>query len=474
MSNAAYSALQEKSNHCLKKQIKEKSNHRMKHHHFLITCFPAQGHINPTLQLAKNLAALGAAVTFSTTSGGLKGVQDRLSATHGISCTSFSDENMTAGLDLTAYMTNMRQHGSQNLTKILQKSANEGRPVTCLVYSLLIPWASAVARDMHVPSAFLAIQCAAAFAIYSRFFGRHDGRGIDETSVSVSIQDLPIFSSCDLPTFVLPQNSMNSFMGPMMTEHMQEIETLPKSLLLLNTFQELEQEAIKELESKLDVIAIGPLISSDKSSLTGGDLNDEESYFEWLDSKPEKSVVYIAFGSLVVMNKEQKIEILHGLVHSKRPFLWVVRSWDSEEEEVKKMVEDEMKNCDGMIVTWCSQKEVLSHKAIGCFVSHCGWNSTLEGLVCGVPMIGCPHFSDQTTNAKLVEEVWGNGVRARINGEVVIKREELGKYLDVVMGEGERGKEIRRKAWMWRGMAIEAVEDGGSSYNNLRKVMESF
>ncbi|XP_057787305.1 UDP-glycosyltransferase 75C1-like [Salvia miltiorrhiza] len=438
---------------------------QMKQHHYLITCFPVQGHINPTLQLAKNLAALGATVTFATTAAGLKRVQDRLPAPHGLSYASFSEENVPAG-DATAYMTNMRRCGSENLTKILQKSFNDGRPVTCLVYSLLMPWASAVARDMHVPSAFLVIQCAAAFVIYSRFFGGHG-----ESSVSVSIQDLPTFSSCDLPTFVLPENPTNSFMGPMLIEHMQELETLPKSLVLLNTFQELEQEAIKELESKLNVIAIGPLISTNNSF--GGDLS-EESYLRWLDSKPEKSVVYIAFGSLVVMNKEQKIEILHGLVQSKRPFLWVVRSSDNEEEEVKKMVEDEMKNCDGMIVAWCLQTEVLSHKSIGCFVTHCGWNSTLEGLVCGVPLIGCPHFSDQTTNAKLVEEVWRNGVRARTNGEVVIKREELGKCLDVVMGEGERGKEIRKNARILRGMAMEAVKDGGSSYNNLRKVIESF
>ncbi|KAG6428380.1 hypothetical protein SASPL_112631 [Salvia splendens] len=444
----------------------------MKQHHYLITCFPVQGHINPTLQLAKTLASLGATVTFATTAGGLKLVKDRLPSPDGLTYASFSDEDAPAS-DTTTYMTNIRLCGIENLTKILQNSLDTGRPVTCLVYSLLMPWAAEVARDMNVPSAFLAIQCAAAFAIYSRFYGSGgiDGGGID-SSVCVEIKDLPTFTLCDLPTFVLPQNYMNSFMGPMMTEHMKELETLPKPLVLLNTFQELEQEAIKELESKLNVIAIGPLISASNSF--GGDLeNEEKNYLQWLDSKQEKSVVYIAFGSLVVLSNEQKVEILHGLVERKRPFLWVVRSLDSEEEEVKKMFEEEIQNCDGIIVTWCSQTAVLSHKSIGCFVTHCGWNSTLEGLVSGVPLIGCPHYSDQTTNAKLVEEVWGNGVRARMNGEVVMKREELGKCLDVLMGEGERGKEIRKKAWLLRGMAMDAVKDGGSTYNNLRKVMDT-
>ncbi|KAH6821928.1 hypothetical protein C2S53_016653 [Perilla frutescens var. hirtella] len=462
----------------------------MKHQHFLITCFPIQGHINPTLQLAKNLACLGAAVTFATTARGLKRLQDRLPAVHGLSYTSFSDghddENTPRAGDFTTYMADFRRFGSETLTKILQESFDDGRPVTYLVYSLLLPWASTVARNMHVPSAFLAIQCAAAFAIYTRFFNSDDGlihEGEIEPSVSVNIQDLPTFSSCDLPTFILPENPMNSNMGPMMLEHIQELENKPGSFVLLNTFQELEQEAIKALGNKLNVTAVGPLIPSsffDRNESTdksfGGDLfskNEDYIYFQWLDSKQEKSVVYVAFGSLVVMNKEQKIEILHGLVQSKRPFLWAIRSSDSEEEDLKNLFENELKNGDGMIVTWCSQTEVLSHKSVGCFVTHCGWNSTLESLVCGVPLIGCPHFSDQTTNAKLVDEVWGNGVRARTNGEVVIKREELRKCLDVVMGDGDRGKQIRKNASKWRDLAIEAVNDGGSTYCNLRKVMES-
>ncbi|KAI3470047.1 hypothetical protein Pfo_026710 [Paulownia fortunei] len=470
----------------LKKMIQEQEA-IMKHHHFLIICFPVQGHINPTLQLAKNLARLGAQVTFATTIGGLKRVQDCLPTLKGLSYASFSDghdeENILSGGDLAGYMADLRQIGYENLTKILQKSHEEGQPVTCLVYSLLLPWAAAVARDMQVSSALLAIQCATAFAIYHRFFNSHDGiqeGGID-SSVSVNIQNLPLFSSSDLPTFLLPDNSMNPFMRPMMLEHIQELEKDPGSLVFLNTFQELEQEAIKAFDNKLNVIAIGPLIPSafcdgndttDKSF--GGDLfNKNEDYFKWLDSKQEQSVVYVAFGSLVVLNNEQKVEILHGLVESKRSFLWVIRSSDSEEEEMKKMLENELNNGDGIIVPWCSQMEVLSHKSVGCFVTHCGWNSTLESLVCGVPLVCCPHFSDQTTNAKLVEEVWGTGVRARANGEVVIERGEFKKCLDIVMGDGDRGKEIRQNAWKWRGLAIEAVRDGGSTYNNLKRVLES-
>ncbi|KAK6161650.1 hypothetical protein DH2020_005031 [Rehmannia glutinosa] len=414
-----------------------------KHHHFLIICFPVQGHINPTLQLAKNLARLGANVTFATTICGLRRIQNHLPTLKGLSYASFSDghdndENIRpSGGNLMGYMSDLRQIGSENLKKILNKSRDEGRPVTCLVYSFLVPWAAVVARDMHVPSAFLAIQCATAFAIYHRFFNSHDGLLIQESgiesSVSVNIQDLPLFSSCDLPTFLLPDNPMNPFMSPMTLQHIQELEKdHPGSLVFLNTFQELEQEAIKSFDDKLNVVAIGPLIpsafsdghdSTDKSF--GGDLFiKNKDYLQWLDSKPEKSVVYVAFGSLVVMKTEQKVEILNGLIESKRPFLWVIRSSsDNEDEEMMKLVGNE----DGII----------------------------------------------TTNAKMVEEVWGTGVRARINGEVVIERGEFKKCLEIVMGDGDRGKEIRRNAWKWRGLAMEAVKDGGSTYNNLKRVLKS-
>ncbi|KAG8369590.1 hypothetical protein BUALT_Bualt14G0029500 [Buddleja alternifolia] len=459
----------------------------MKHHHFLIISLPAQGHINPTLQLAKNLARGGTKVTFATTIRGLQRVQDSLPTLKGLSYATFSDghddeESLKHGGDFVGYMADLRRVGSQNLTEILHKFLDEGQPVTCLVYTILLPWAAAVARDMHVPSAFVSIQCATVFAIYHQFFNSHNGIHDDwNIESSVIIPKLPSFPSIDLPNFLLPDNPMHPLIVPIMREHIQELEKDTGSLVFLNTFQELENEAIKYLEDKMSVIAIGPLVpsafldcndSTDKSF--GGDLFiKNEDYFHWLDSKPEKSVVYVSFGSFVVMSKEQKVEILHGLMESKRPFLWVIRSSENEEEEeMKKVLENEVNTRDGIIVSWCSQMEVLSHKSIGCYVTHSGWNSTLESLVCGVPLIGCPHFADQSTNAKMVEEVWGSGIRARANGEVMIERNELKKYLEIVMGDGERGKEIRRNALKWRALAVEAVKDGGSTYNNLKTVLE--
>lgn len=107
-------------------------------------------------------------------------------------------------------------------------------------------------------------------------------------------------------------------------------------------------------------------------------------------------------------------------------------------------------------------------------MSHCGWNSTLESTIAGVPLIGVPQLADQFTNIKMVEEVWGTGVRARVEeGGGIVKREELKRCLGVLMGNGEKGNEIRRNVKKYRDLAMEAVKVGGSSHNNLNKFLES-
>ncbi|CAN1323532.1 Phloretin 4'-O-glucosyltransferase [Linum perenne] len=112
-------------------------------------------------------------------------------------------------------------------------------------------------------------------------------------------------------------------------------------------------------------------------------------------------------------------------------------------------------------MAWCSQVEVLSHEAVGCFVSHCGWNSTLESICLGVPVVGFPQFSDQPTNAKLLEDVWRTGVRV-----------EIRRCLELVMGEGEVREQVRRNACKWKQLARDAVREGGSSHNNLKAFVD--
>lgn len=188
----------------------------------------------------------------------------------------------------------------------------------------------------------------------------------------------------------------------------------------------------------------------------------------WLETKPPNSVIYVSFGSMADVAAKQVEEIAWGLKSSNKNFLWVMK----ESENNKLPVEfqnsiDEM----GLIVTWCNQLEVLAHQAVGCFITHCGWNSTLEGLSLGVPMVGVQQWSDQPTNAKFVEELWRVGVRAKRDEEGIVTREELKMCIREVM-VGEKSGEIKGNAYKWREFAKRAVSRGGSSDKNIDEFVE--
>ncbi|XP_060669115.1 UDP-glycosyltransferase 74B1-like [Ziziphus jujuba] len=138
---------------------------------------------------------------------------------------------------------------------------------------------------------------------------------------------------------------------------------------------------------------IGPMVPS--AYLDGRIDGDKET-------KPQNSVVYVSFGSMVSLTQKQMEEIAFGLQESNFHFLWVVR--ESERDKLPNGFIDSAKE-KGLIVGWCNQLEMLAHEAVGCFVTHCGWNSTLEGLSLGVPMVGMPQWADQFTDAKFVEEI---------------------------------------------------------------------
>ena len=183
----------------------------------------------------------------------------------------------------------------------------------------------------------------------------------------------------------------------------------------------------------------------------------------WLDGRPPRSVVYASFGSVSAPAAVQMAEVAEGLYNCGKPFLWVVRA-----SEAAKIPEDFAGRAKerGLIVTWSPQLEVLAHPAVGCFVTHCGWNSTTEALSAGVPMVAMPQWSDQPMNAKYIEDVWRVGVRVRPDEEGVVRKEEVERRVREVM-DGERSSEYRRNAAGWKEKAKRAVSEGGSSDNNI-------
>ncbi|XP_042495820.1 phloretin 4'-O-glucosyltransferase-like [Macadamia integrifolia] len=472
-------------------------NHDIHHpHHFLLLTIPAQGHINPTLQFAKRLLLTGARVTFATSLSAhrrmLQNTSSSSTTPDGLSFAPFSDgfddgfkPNDSAHAN---HMSEFRRRGSNFLTEIVPKLAKVGCPITCIVYSLVIPWAAHLARNLGIPSALLWIQPATVLDIYYYYFHGYE-TVMSSTITHDHIQlpgDLPLFTARDVPSFFLQSNDDTKSALQLFQEQFEtlEQETAAKPWVLVNTFDALEPQALAAID-KLNLIGIGPLLPS--PYLDGNDPSDQsfradlfhggsKDYIEWLNSRTEASVVYVSFGSLAVLSKPQMEAIANGLLESRRPFLWVIRGGKEDEEERKIMDRLEEINEVGLIVPWCSQVEVLSHPSVGCFVTHCGWNSTLEGLVAGIPMVAFPQWSDQPTNAKLIQDVWRTGVRVKVNddedgGEGIVKSEEIVRCLEMVMEE-ESGEEMRKNAKRWSNLAREATKEGGSSDRNIRAFME--
>ncbi|KAF3456675.1 hypothetical protein FNV43_RR01329 [Rhamnella rubrinervis] len=449
---------------------------------FLVVTYPAQGHINPALHFSKRLIAFGAEVIYFTSLSAYRSMFTQPSSSGNMHFSSFSDgydDGFKPGVDLDHYLSEMRRCGSQALSDLIVSGEKEGRPFTFLVYTFLVPWASKTANELQLPSSLLWIQAATVFDIYYYYLHVHGdifskySISADPSSTSIQLPGLPLkFTIRDLPSFMDSANTY-SFAMPIFKEVFEMLEEEENPKVLVNTFDDLESEALKAI-SKFDLIGIGPLIPL--AFLEGKDPSNtpNDHYIEWLNLKPERSVIYVSFGSISVLSKPQMEEIGRALLDCGRPFLWVVTAKQNPEERKEENRLSCMEELEklGMIVTWCSQMEVLSHPSLGCFVSHCGWNSTLESLVSGVPMVAFPQWTDQGTNAKLIEEAWKSGLRVRANEEGVVQGVELRRCLELVMEDGEKGEEMRRNAKKWKDLGREAAIQGGSSNKYLKAFLD--
>ncbi|XXG78686.1 hypothetical protein AAC387_Pa08g2581 [Persea americana] len=440
----------------------------------LVISFPFHGSINPTLEFSRRLARAGARVTFLTSVSAYRRIIDSPHM-NGLSYASFSDgyddgfnpqlnNDSTKAKDAPDFLAQFSQAGARKVRELVRTFRDEGSHVTYIVYRFHMTWAADVAREMQIPSAALWIQPATVLAVYYHHFHGYDHL-INKVEIDpeflVELPNLPLLASKDLPSFLLPSDPHSdireAFQKQFNTFDEEGKESKSKPRVLVNSFDELEREALGSVD-QLDLIPIGPLISSTAKKTSSG-----SDYMEWLDSRPVSSVVYVSFGSIISPCKRQMEEILNGLLETRHPFLWIIRGSDT--GEILNRVDE---SGEGLAVPWCSQVEVLAHPSTGCFVTHCGWNSTSESLAMGVPMVCFPQFTDQATNAKLVEDVWKMGVRVKVNGDGVLEGGELRRCLEEVMA----GEEMRKNASKWKDLVREAVGEGGSSDRNIRAFVE--
>lgn len=446
--------------------------------HYLLVTFPAQGHINPALQLADRLIHHGAIVTYATAVSALRRMGEPPS-TKGLSYAWFSDgfdDGLKSFEDQKIYMSELKRCGSDALSGIIRSNLGGGaastEPITGVIYSVLVPWVSTVARGFHLPTTLLWIEPATVLDIYYYYFNAPYNHLFDNDPIK--LPGLPPISTGDLPSFLQPTKTLPSALVTL-REHIEALASESNPEILVNTFAELEPDALTSVE-KLRMIPIGPLVSSssEASSTRKADLfrSSEEDYIKWLDSKLDKSVIYISLGTHADDLPEKHMEALtSGVLATGRSFLWVAR--EKNPEEKKNRFLDLIREDDrGLVVGWCSQTAVLAHPSVGCFVTHCGWNSTLESLESGVPVVAFPQFADQCTTAKLVEATWRIGVRVKEGEKGHVDGDEVRRCLEKVMSDGEEAEEMRRNAARWKTLAVDAAAEGGPSDLNLKGFVE--
>ncbi|KAM0929471.1 hypothetical protein ACQ4PT_001546 [Festuca glaucescens] len=231
--------------------------------------------------------------------------------------------------------------------------------------------------------------------------------------------------------------------------------------IICNTFEEIESEALDLVPNSLPV---GPLEAPPASSSSAARQfwPEDMTCLAWLDAQARNSVIYMAFGSITVFNATRFQELADGLELTGRPFLWAVRPNFTDGvvgegwlDAFKRRVEGK-----GLVVGWAPQERVLSHPSVACFVSHCGWNSTMEGLRNGMPFLCWPYFADQFCNQSYVCNVWGTGIKLCADEHEVVTKEEIKGKVEQLLGDAE----IKMRAAMWKDKACARIAEGGSFF----------
>nr|ABR18044.1 unknown [Picea sitchensis] len=459
--------------------------------HALMLPFPSQGHIQAMMQLSKLLYARGFYITFVNT----EYIQERLEASGSVdsvkSWPDFRFETLPDGLPpehgrtskLAELCRSFADNGPLHFEKLIDKlkhSQPDVPPITCIISDGVVSFPQKTARKLAVPRVSFWTHSACGFCAY--FFapllvgkglipGKDDDRCLTNgcmEQIITCIPGMPPLRVKDLPTSLRHKDMLE-----IVTSEAQA--ALEADLVLLNTFDELDRPILDALLKRLPALyTIGPLVlqaesGNDRVSGISASLWTEETgCVEWLDCQKPYSVIYVCFGSVAVMSDQELLELAWGLEASKQPFLWVIRPdlihGDSAvlPSEFLEKVKDR-----SFLVKWAPQMKVLTHRSVGGFLTHSGWNSTLESICAGVPMISWPFLAEQPTNRRFVSGVWNIGMAMN----EVVRREDVEDMVRRLMS-GEEGRRMRKRIGELRDESMRAVGKGGSSYNNTEKFLK--
>ncbi|KAJ3707894.1 hypothetical protein LUZ61_011599 [Rhynchospora tenuis] len=346
-----------------------------------------------------------------------------------------------------------------------------------VIADIKLPWIAVIAATLRIPCLFLATSGAFPSLAY---------KCLSRMPANIGLYDHVTVLGPPGPEIRMPVLELPPLV---FQDYAQYVERMQKILddafgIVVNTFRDLELEYCNEMEKGLAGRAyfVGPVSIScardQRSTLERGG-QGETGCLRWLDNKEERSVIFVSFGSQSYFNSAQLHELAMGLEESGQNFLWVVRGVDNSEEWIPEGWEKRIAERGFVLRGWAPQVAILAHTAIGAFVTHCGWNSILEGTAAGVPMLTWPLASEQFINEKLLVDVVGCAVRLWEGGKRSTRETESELVPRTVIAhavsrfmepEGEYAS-VHCKARELGAEARSAMAEGGSSMSDLSRLI---
>ncbi|CAL5350884.1 unnamed protein product [Camellia sinensis] len=468
------------------------------HLHFVLIPLPAQGHLIPMIDMAKLLAEHGVMVTFVTTPHNASRFASTIHRARQQSALRIQlleipfhcqDCGLPLGCENLDIVPSRELIGKfytalDKLQRPLEEYLEEQKaPPSCIISDKCLYWTSKTAHKFKIPRLVFHGTCC--FSLLSAhnlqlYKAHHSVTSDSEPFVVPGMPKRVEITKAQLPGAFVSMPDLNNI-----RDQMREAESTSLGVVV-NSFSELEHGCVEEYAKaiKKKVWCIGPVSLCNKETVDKFDRGnkasiDEKKCLAWLDSMKQRHVLYACLGSQCRLVPSQLMELGLGLEASNHPFIWVIKLGERFEELEKWLLdenfEERVKGRGLLIKGWAPQLLILSHPAVKGFLTHCGWNSIIEGVCSGLPLITWPMFAEQFFNEKLIVEILRVGVRVGVEvtvrwGEeekvgVLVKKEEVKEAIERIMGGGE-GERRRKRAKELGVIARKAMEDGGSAHLN--------
>lgn len=386
--------------------------------------------------------------------------------------------NMTAG-NLADLIIELHKPDVRDIVRQLMGESSPSR-LAAFVVDMFCTSMIDVGKEFGVPSFVFFTSNAAFLGLMLHFQSLHDEHGKDVSELKNSVTELviPSYATPVSPSVLPLVLTDKRYWSNRFLRYSRKYREAKG--IIVNTFFELESHALGSYDAQTPpVYAVGPMLK------TAPPVSPDNEILRWLDCQPESSVVFMCFGSMGCFNADQVKEIATGLERSGCRFLWSLRkplaagmkAFPVEFEDPSEILPDGFSERTaeiGKVIGWAPQMAVLSHNAVGGFVSHCGWNSILESIRCGVPIATWPLYAEQQIDAFQIVKELGLGIEITLDYEqsnsnqAIVVAEAIEEGIRTVL---EGNSEVRRRVKEMREKSRMAVEEGGSSYTCLQRLV---